>query len=346
MERYDTSTMNSRLRNFLIIFIGLLLLSGWLFISLWKPGPLTDSVRIYIPRGSTYEAVLDTLTKHDCVSNVTLTKSIQRFIGYPKHVKSGSYIITPDMGIIRLSMKLHRGNQDPVTLTINGARTIRQLSERIAAQLEFGADTLIHLLSNDSVCADFGLTPHTVIALFQRNTYEVYWNITPQHFLQRMHNEFDAFWTSERKRKAQAMNLTQAEVVTLASIVEEETNQDDEKENIASVYLNRLRMGMPLQADPTVKFATGNFALRRITSAVLSVESPYNTYRHKGLPPGPICLPTTASIDAVLANKKTPYYFFCAKEDFSGHHNFATTLAEHNGNAARYHKALNAKGIK
>ena len=181
--------------------------------------------------------------------------------------------------------------------------------------------------------------------MFLQNTYEIYWTISPKALLDRMKRESDYFW-DKRQIQLQNIGLTRQQVMTIASIVEEETNVEEEKPVIASVYLNRFRIGMPLQADPTVKYAIGDFTIRRILNNMLSVDSPYNTYRYAGLPPGPICLPSTASIDAVLKNKKTDYLFFCAKEDFSGRHNFAVDYAEHMANARRYQAALNARGIK
>lgn len=334
------------MKRFLIILVVLLLLVGLGFFALWRPAPIDEPVRINIPAGSTFDAVMDSVETHNATSSIALLRSVLRCVSYSEHVKSGSYVVTPEMGVLRLAFKLHRGNQDPVRLVIGQARTVEQLSSLIASQVDIPCDTLLRMLRDDSICAQYGMSPATIIALFPKNSYEVYWNISPSALLKRMQKEYNAFWNSRRQRQCEALQLTPVEVTTLASIVEEETNQDDEKENVASVYLNRLRIGMPLQADPTVKYASGNFALRRITAATLRIESPYNTYLNKGLPPGPICIPGRASIDAVLANRKTNYIYFCASEDFSGHHRFAATLSEHNANAARYHKALNARGIK
>ncbi|KWW30070.1 MAG: UPF0755 protein [bacterium P3] len=334
------------LRRLLAAVATLLLLAALCFVALWKPAPVSEPVRVNIPHGSTFEAVIDSVERHHAASSIPLFRAIARCISYPEHIKSGSYVVTPDMGVLRLVFKLYRGNQDPVRLTIGNLRTVDRLAASIASQLELSYDTMLCILRSDSICAQYGFTPATIIALFPKNSYEVYWNIPPRQLLHRMQREYGNFWDDRRLSRCSAIHLTPVEVTTLASIVEEETNQDDEKENIASVYLNRLRRGIPLQADPTVKFAAGNFALRRVTTAVLRTESPYNTYLHQGLPPGPICIPGRASIDAVLANRQTDFLYFCAREDFSGHHRFAATLAEHNRNAARYHRALNARGIK
>lgn len=200
-------------------------------------------------------------------------------------------------------------------------------------------------LQNDSICSIYGLTPATVFALFPQNTYEFYWTVSPMAFLDKMNQESNKFW-NERQSQLSAINLSREQVITIASIVEEETNCNDEKADIASVYLNRYRIGMALQADPTVKYAIGDFTIRRIRGEMLQTDSPYNTYRNAGLPPGPICIPSAASIDAVLKNKNTQYLYFCAKEDFSGRHNFAATITEHQANAKKFHKALNKQNIK
>lgn len=346
MSKKKKSFISSVWGRLLTVLVVVALLAAVAFIALWRPAPIDEPVRIYIPDGSSFEAVMDSVASHNAASSMALLRSVARGISYPEHVKPGSYIVTPDMGVLRLAFKLYRGNQDPVRLVIGQVRTVEQLTEIVGSQLAMSADTLRGLLRDDSICGIYGMTPNTIVALFPRNSYELYWNISPSALLKRMQREYNSFWNNSRQRQCAQLRMTPVEVTTLASIVEEETHQDDEKENIASVYLNRLRMGMPLQADPTVKYASGNFALRRITASTLRVESPYNTYKNKGLPPGPICIPGRSSIDAVLANRKTNFLYFCAREDFSGHHRFASTLAEHNRNAARYHQALNARGIK
>lgn len=305
-----------------------------------------EEVRIYIPTGSTYDAVVDSLKAHDCMPSLSTFSMLSTARNYRNHVKGGSYVVKPEMSLLRLVNKLRSGNQDAIRLTINKQRTPQQLCDYLATKLEFSADSLLSLLQSDSVCASYGYTPQSIIAMFPQNTYDVYWTITPEKLLGRMLKESNTFWNEQRLAACQNLMLTTTQVVTLASIVEEETNQNEEKPLIASVYLNRFRKGMLLQADPTARYAAGDFTLQRITVAQTSLDSPYNTYRYKGLPPGPICIPSTASIDAVLENRQTNYLYFCAKEDFSGHHNFATTLAEHLLNAARFHKALNARGIK
>lgn len=317
--------------------------AAWLFCSRTTN---TQDSRIYIPSGSTYEAVVDTLKAHDILSSTTTFSIWAKLRNYPTLVKSGSYVIKPQQSLFRLVGKLRSGNQDAIRITINKYRTKEQFCQFVASKLEFDAGSLDSAISSDSICQSYGFSPATIFTLFPQNTYEIYWNTSPKQFLDRMEKEYRQFWNESRTKAAEALGLTPAEVVTLASIVEEETNKNDEKPLIASVYLNRLRQGILLQADPTVKYACGDFTLQRITAKQLVVESPYNTYRHRGLPPGPICLPGVASINAVLENRQSKYLYFCAKEDFSGYHNFAVTLSEHLTNAARFHAALNQRGIR
>lgn len=321
-------------------------LAAVLLSNCFKSIPLQESTRIYIPQGATYNDVVDTLTAHNCIEDIASFNSISNIRKYTRYVKPGSYVIKPGITQLDLVHKLRSGNQDPIRITINKHRTTEHLCQFLSGKLEIGYETLHEALTNDSICALYGYTPTTVIGMFPRNTYEIYWNITLEDLLKRFQKETERFWTPLRNASAKQMGLSHSEVITLASVIDEETNKDDEKCNIASVYLNRLKRGMPLQADPTVKFAIGDFGIRRILNKHLAVDSPYNTYKYAGLPPGPICIPSASSIDAVLQNPKTTYLYFCAKEDFSGYHNFASSLREHNRNAARYHEALNRNKIR
>lgn len=305
----------------------------------------SESVTIFLPTGSTYEAAVDSLNAHGCIGNQALFNSMARLRHYRDNVKGGCYIIGAHDNVWKTLTKLYYGNQDPIRLTINKYRTKEQLCQYLDKKLELDADTLLALMADEEVCATYGHTPLTIIGMFKQNTYDVYWNLTPTKLLDRMKKESDRFWNSSRLAKCKTLNLSPTEVITLASIVEEETNKNDEKELIASVYLNRLRKGMLLQADPTLKYAAGDFTLRRILNKHTESDSPYNTYRFRGLPPGPICIPGPASIDAVLANRQTDFLYFCAKADFSGYHAFATTLQQHNSNAAAFHNELNKRKI-
>jgi UPF0755 protein len=251
------------------------------------------------------------------------------------------------IGDRELIEKFKYGRQTPVRITWNHfVRTREELAGKVTTHLLMDSVTLLRLLEDDAYLAPYGFNKETSRCLFIPNTYEVYWNISIENLMKRMQKENENFWNVQRTLKAEALKLSKNEVCTLASIIDEETANNAEKPMIAGMYLNRLKTGMPLQADPTVKFALQNFALKRIYHDMLVFDSPYNTYKNTGLPPGPIKVASIAGIDAVLNRVDHPYLYMCAKEDFSGTHNFATTYQEHLKNAARYAKALNERGIK
>ncbi len=300
---------------------------------------------IFIPTSSDYNDVLTILKGSGVLKNIKRFERVARYYNYPEAVKPGCYAIKPGMGNMQIVKMLKLGYQKPVRVTFTGLRTWQQLAQRIAAQLEADSLSLISTFLADSVAFNRGFNPSTFMAMFIPNTYEFYWNTDALGFTNRMQKEFHRFWNENRKQKSEAIGLTPVEVSTLASIVEEETNIKSEMPIIAGVYLNRLRKGIPLQADPTVKFAVGDFTLRRILTRHLQVDSPYNTYKQRGLPPGPIRIPSVVAIDAVLNAHKHSYLFFCAAPDFSGRHLFAQTLAEHNRNAEAYRRALNKEKI-
>lgn len=260
--------------------------------------------------------------------------------------KTGHYEITASMSTIKAYCRIKNGLQTPVRLIINNARTTAQLSGRLARQLMMDSTKIYDALTDSSICAKYGYNPQTIIAMFIPNTYEVYWNMDANNLLDRMHKEYNKFWDEKKLNKAKEIGMTPLEVATLASIVEEETAVNDEKPVIAGLYINRLNKGMPLQADPTVKFALGDFTLKRILKTHLETDSPYNTYKVVGLPPGPIRMPSITGLNSVLNYQKNDYLYMCAKEDFSGRHNFATTMQQHLANARKYQKALNMKGIR
>ena len=262
-----------------------------------------------------------------------------------KRVKTGRYVITPHTGVLPLYRKLRNGQQDPIQLTIPTCRTMEKLAGALSQKLMLDSLELINAFTDEEFCKQAGYSTATLPALFIPNTYEVYWDITLEGFITRMQKENKAFWNTEREQKAKALSLSHEEIFTLASIVDEETANDAEKPIIAGLYLNRLRQGMPLQADPTVKFAVGDFSLRRITGEHLHKESPYNTYLNIGLPPGPIRIASIKGIDAVLYHQVHNYLYMCAKADFSGTHAYAATFNEHKKNARNYIRALNERNI-
>lgn len=263
-----------------------------------------------------------------------------------KKIHAGCYSVSGGVNTLSLFRNIRGGRQTPVKLTIPNVRTLKDLSARLSMQLQMDSTQLLKVLSDEAVCEKYGYDTATIGCLFIPNTYEVFWNISPVDLLKRMKKESDAFWTPSRMAEAKQAKLTPNEVIIMASIVDQETANDAERPMVAGMYLNRLHSGMKLQADPTVKFALKQFALKRILHEHLTVDSPYNTYKYEGLPPGPIAIPSMNSIEAVLHYAHHDYMYMCAKDDFSGTHNFAKTYEEHLVNAKKYAQALNERGIQ
>lgn len=255
-------------------------------------------------------------------------------------LKAGHYIIKQGQSVISVVRMFVLGEQAPVNLVIGEARTLPQLAGRLSKQIMADSTALLSALRNSELKAKYGYKKDSIIAMFVPNTYQVYWTITPEQLLERMNREYNAFWNRDREAKLVTTKLTKYQAMTLASIVYEETKNRGEMPKIAGVYINRLRKNIPLQACPTVKYAMGDFTLTRILYKHLRYDSPFNTYRNAGLPPAPICIPSIAAIDAVLNYDKNNYLYFCAKPEFDGTHNFASTLREHNANSRKYNEAL------
>ena len=324
-----------------------LLIAGFTYCYLFSG--LSKSAKteyVYIDSDDTQDSVFSKI--HPIANAIPMSgfSTLARHSGYADHIRTGRYAIHPGEGALMVFRHLKNGQQTPVSLTIPEVRTIDRLAGALARKLMLdSADVAIHL-SDSAYCARWGYDTATVAALFVPNTYDIYWNVGLDRLMERMEKENQKFWNDERRGKAEAMGMTPVEVATMASIIDEETANNAEKPMIAGMYYNRLKAGMPLQADPTIKFALKDFALRRIYHKLLYIDSPYNTYRYEGLPPGPIKIASIAGIDAVLNHVEHDYLYMCAKEDFSGTHNFARTYQEHLQNAARYTKALNERGIK
>ena len=258
----------------------------------------------------------------------------------------GNYSFGGNVGVLRMVRRMSRGSQSPVKLVVNVARTLPQLASKLSTQIAADSTTLLVAMRDEALRSELGLVKDSTIVLFIPNTYEVYWDIEPEALVRRMHKEYNRFWNKKRTAKLERCGLSKYEVMTLASIVYEETKVNDEMAAVAGVYMNRLRKKMRLQADPTVKYALGDFAIKRVMKAHTEYDSPFNTYRHAGLPPAPICIPSIAAIDAVLNYQEHDYLYFCARPELDGRHNFARTLDEHNVNARSYREALNKRGIK
>lgn len=333
----------------IIVFL-VILLAGtafWGYRLAWAPNfRPKETMYIYIGRDKSFDDLCRQLTDSAGCVRIGTFKQLAGVLKYPGNMRTGRYAVEPGMNNLDLLNDLRRGHQVATRLTFNNIRFKDDLAERLDEQLMLDKDEIFSLLNDSAYCDSLGFTTETINAMFIPNTYEVYWNIPAEKLMQRMKREYKAFWTDKRLEKAKAIGLTPVQVGILASIVEEETAATDEYPIVAGLYLNRLHRGILLQADPTVKFAVGDFTLQRILFEHLEIDSPYNTYKYAGLPPGPLRIPTIKGMDSVLNYMKHNYLYMCAKEDFSGRHNFAATLAEHNRNANRYRAELNRRNIR
>lgn len=305
-----------------------------------------ETAYVYVDGNDTKDSVATQLSSIACWPQRWGVSLMATLTNYDKHPLTGRYALQVGESAFKFFRSLRGGHQSPVELTIPSVRTMEDMAGFVSHNLMIDSLEFIKMVKDSEKVSAYGVDTATIYCLFVPNTYEIYWNISLEKFMQRMKKESTAFWTDSRLAKANAIPLTPNEVYTLASIVDEETANNGEKPAIAGMYINRLRAKMPLQADPTIKFAWKRFELRRIYHDLLNIQSPYNTYRNIGLPPGPIRVASVAGIDAVLNYVKHNYMYMCAKEDFSGTHNFARTYSEHLANAARYSKALNERGIK
>jgi UPF0755 protein len=309
-----------------------------------QPFQITDTTYIYIDRDDDVDSVYHKIIEVGNPKQMHGFESLVRYQGY--NVKTGRYAIKPTDNMRYLHRRLSMGYQTPIKLTVGSVRTLDRIARNTARQLMVDSCEIANILNDTAYISKLGFTPETLPALFIPNTYEVYWNMSAEDFMQRMLKEHKAFWNEKRLKQAEAIGLTPIEVATLASIVEEETANQAEKPMVAGLYINRLKKGMLLQADPTVKFSLQEFGLKRILFKHLEVDSPYNTYKYAGLPPGPIRIPSYQGLESVLNYTKHNYIYMCAKEDFSGTHNFAVTSAQHAANARKYQQALNRRGIR
>ena len=298
-----------------------------------------------ITEDATFDQVFDSLQTNDILLNYKAFRWVSKKKKYPELIKPGRYLFKMGINTNQILNKLRAGEQEPLNVTFNNARFKEDLAGKVSLYLQADSLSILQLFDDKEKIEAYGFTPETFKAMFIPNTYEFYWTTSADEFADRMKQEYDGFWDETRRQKAEAIGLTPTEVTTLASIVQEETVKADELKRVAGLYINRLNRGMLLQADPTVKFAVGDFSLRRILNIHLEIDSPYNTYRNAGLPPGPINFPEVSAIDAVLDYEKHDFLFMVAREDFSGYHNFSKTLAEHNRYAAKYRAALNDRNI-
>ena len=340
-----------RMGLFLIVLILIAVLFGGRFYRYIKSPnvDLSNSTTsyIHIPNNTSFSELKEILKESGVIKDMVSFEWVAQKKEYTERVKGGRFKLKDGMSNNQLINLLRNSkNQEPVNITFNNIRKINKLASTISKKLMLDSVEFVQLMNDKEYISECGFTQQTIPALFIPNTYQMYWNTDSKAFVARMKREYDKFWTDENINKAKNEDLSPVEVAILASIVDEETQKIDEKPVVAGLYLNRLKKGMPLQADPTLKFALGDFSIKRLLNDDKEIESPYNTYKYKGLPPGPIRIPSIAGLNAVLNAKEHKYLYMCAKEDFSGYHNFAKTLTQHNVNAAKYRRELNRRGIK
>lgn len=330
-----------------IAAIVVIIIGGYIAYQLFYPQTTNKkTVYVYIDRDDSVDSLYNKVEKAGEPQSLTGMKWMFKWMDYGKKLKTGRYAIKPGTSMFKLSRSLARGKQSPVMLTIPSVRTLDKMAKTLSKQLMLDSAEIAQPIFDSVFYTKLGYTKETLPCLFIPNTYEVYWNINANDLMKRLVKEHDAFWNDKRRAQANAIGLTPEQVTTVASIVDEETANNTEKSMIAGLYMNRYHQEMPLQADPTIKFALQDFGLKRILHQHLTVQSPYNTYTNIGLPPGPICVPSIAGINSVLNYVHHDYIYMCAKEDFSGTHNFAANLKDHAVNARKYWKALNERNIK
>jgi len=301
---------------------------------------------LYIHTGAGFNEVYKTMVDEGILKDTTSFLWAAENMNYMKRVKAGRYKLHEGMSNRRLINMLASGNQEPVTLSFHNLRLKEQFAGFVAKKIEPDSVQILGLLDSASYVQQFGFTTDDVYTMFLPNSYQLYWNTSPEKFFKRMYANYQKFWTPERKQKAAAINLSPVQVSILASIVDAEALHDNEMPTIAGLYLNRLKKGMTLDSDPTIIFAENDFTIHRVLTRYLSINSPYNTYLHKGLPPGPIMMPSVNAVNSVLDYSKNDYIYMCAKADFSGYHAFATNVADHLINAHKWQQALNERNIK
>lgn len=342
-----------KFKSFLLAFVLCMIISGvWLswdyYTRIYKPNVELDesSVEFFVHTDWDYDKVCTELENQGIVTNVSAFQWVADRKSYPDLVKPGRYLILDGMSNNALVNLLRSGEQQPIRLIIRSVRSKEEFAAAVGKDLEADENEILNALNDPNFCDRFGFNTTTIFTMFIPNTYEFYWNTSAEEFFERMRREYKRFWNADRQAKAKKLGLGQSEVATLASIVQSEQGaHPDERPKVAGLYLNRLRKGMRLESDPTLIYALNDYSIKRVLLVHREIESPYNTYKYSGLPPGPIMLPETTSIDAVLNAEQNNYIFMCAREDFSGYHNFSSNYEQHMIYARRYQKALNERKI-
>jgi len=343
-----------KIKRTLWVIVGVLALIslalGWkIYQKIFTPNvhtPERGPSYLFIPTGSDINDVMMILDENKLLRNEESFLFTAKQLKYDKNIKPGRYLLNDGMSNKDLISLLRSGRQSPLNLVFNNIRTKDQLAERVAQQIEAKSSSILNLMDDKDYISEFGFNTDNILCMFIPDTYEMYWNTSADQFIRKMYAEYKKFWNDNRLDKASRTGYSPIQISILSSIVQQESNQSDEKPLIAGVYINRLEKDWKLEADPTLVYALGDFSIKRVLSVHKDIDSPYNTYKYKGLPPGPICLPTKNSLEAVLNYSKHTYMYFCAKEDFSGYHNFASNYLQHLINARKFQRALNKRGIK
>ena len=301
---------------------------------------------IFLKTDASLSDVFTQMKEHHILVDMASFQERAEAMNLAENIHPGKYVITQGMNNYDIIKLLKSGRQEVVKIVINKLRKKEHIARHLGKKVATDSATFMQLFADSNFLKSYNINTNAVQSIMLPLTYDVYYNTSPKDIFDKMFKAYKRFWNEDRLAKAKKLNLSPTEVITIASIVDEETNKKDEMANVASVYLNRIRKGMKLQADPTARFAYGDFSIKRVLNKHIRYDSPWNTYKVEGIPPGPICTPKPECIDAVLENKQTDYIFFCAKEDFSGYHNFASNGTEHEANAQKFRKAMDARGIK
>ncbi len=325
---------------FILVVVAGLFLAYYCYTLLFGAVVLKQTTLFVYPETS-YESLIADLKEQDLIQNEALFSALANKMNLPNNIHTGKYVFDVNSSTYDIITKLRGGLQTPVKLVINNVNFKEDLAGKIAGQIALDSTQIFNFLQDEEAIKKLGYDKDDILTLFIPNTYEVYWNISFEAFLEKLEKEHEIFWNDSRRSKAEALGLTPKKVFIIASIVEKEYKHPEERSKIAGVYINRIGKGMKLQADPTVKYALGDLTIKRVLTVHTEYDHPYNTYYNTGLPPGPICLPETSTIDAVLNAEKHNYLYFCAKEDFSGYHTFNTSYSAHINSAKLYQAALN-----
>lgn len=339
--------INKKILISVIVFSTLLsTISVYLYQMFYSPNFLINQKDkfLMIEDNMNFNDVRNKLIQDTILNDVLSFSVLSKAMKYNQNIKSGAYKIKSNMSNYSLIKMLRSGNQTPINISFNHARKIEDLAKIITKDLNITNDEFMEFINNKKNNL-YGFNTKNIMAMFLANTYEVYWNISIESLFNKMHSEYTKFWSKERINKSNELKMSNIDISILASIVASETLKMDEANTIAGVYINRLKKNMYLQADPTLVYAANDFSIKRVLNKHKKIASPYNTYINKGLPPGPIKLTSKKYIDAVLNYEKHKYIYFCAKDDFSGYHVFATKLSEHNKNAKKFQRALNKRKI-